>query len=217
MKWVYAIKYKLQAASILTVIVFLVFAKNIIDKRNMAELGRDVISFYDDRHVVESYIFEITEQLFLMKLSVINPGLDRDQLKEDITSYHRNILAIIEDFEKTNLTKDEAVHLEHFKLKIQNNFNVASQAFITNEDPESNVAVFNKSFEEAFRDLKALSEIQLYEGEKLTRESAEIVNRSGIWTQLEMAVLVILLVIIYLLIFTSQSLRSKIKQNPSLN
>ena len=52
MKWVYAIKYKLQAALILTIIVFLVFVKNILDKRNMTELGKDFISFYDDRLVV---------------------------------------------------------------------------------------------------------------------------------------------------------------------
>ena len=79
------------------------------------------------------------------------------------------------------------------------------------------VASFNHDFEEAFKDVKALSAIQLYEGGKLLEESRRTVNRSGMWTQLEMAVLVILLVIIYLLIFSSRSIRSKMKQNPSLN
>lgn len=217
MKWVYAIKYKLQAAAVLTVIVFIVFAKSIIDKRNMTELGRDFISFYDDRLVVESYIFEITEQLFLMKLLVTNPILDEDQLRKDLGLYRLQILEILEIFEKTNLTQDEAVHLSQFKQNIENNFDFSGQEFSEQPYAEAHLDTFNQRFDEAFKDLRVLSEIQLYEGQKLTRESGQIINRSEVWTQLEMAVLVILLVIIYLLIFSSKSLRSKIRQNPSLN
>ena len=218
MKWVYAIKYKLQAALVLTIIVFLVFAKNIMDKRNMTELGKDFISFYEDRLVVESYIFRITEQLFLMKLSVNNPIEDKELLEKEIASYHTNILDLVEDFEATKLTKDEAFHLEQFKQMILNSLNFTNNGFLI-QTPSGKHAkdAFNNNFEEAFMEIKVLSEIQLEEGEKLTRESGQIVDRSGLWTQLEMAVLVILLVIIYLLIFSSKSIKTKIRQQPSLN
>jgi hypothetical protein len=211
MKWVYSIKYKLKAALVLTIIVFFVFAKNIVDRRNITEMGKDFVSFYDDRLVVESYIFEITEHLFLMKLSVNQPELESNMLGEDIEAHRTAIFDIIEDFENTNLTTDEALHLSELKQKVHQLGNNADK------EEGMDVAVFNRNFEEAFEDVNALSAIQLYEGGKLLEESRKTVNRSGMWTQLEMAVLVILLVIIYLLIFSSRSIRSKMKQNPSLN
>lgn len=217
MKWVYSIKYKLQAALVLTIIVFFVFAKNIGDRRNINELGRDFISFYDDRLVVESYIFEITEHLFLMKLAINKPDFKSNLLEEDVESHRTAILDIIDDFENTNLTRDEASHLAQLRQKVEKNLWFSSPGLADNDTLLAGVEFFNRSFEEAFEDVKALSAIQLFEGEKLTQESGRTVNRSEIWTQLEMAVLVILLVIIYLLIFSSASIRSKIKQDPSLN
>lgn len=211
MKWVYSIKYKLQAALVLTIIVFFVFAKNIVDRRNITELGRDFVSFYDDRLVVESYIFEITQHLFLMKLSVNQPELESSILEKDLEVHRTAIFDIIKDFENTNLTEDEALHLSQLKQKIH------YLGDNSNYEEEMAVASFNRGFEEAFEDVKALSAIQLYEGGKLLEESRRTVSRSGMWTQLEMAVLVILLVIIYLLIFSSRSIRSKMKQNHSLN
>src|SRR5690554_1349296 len=211
MKWVYSIKYKLQAALVLTIIVFFVFAKNIVDRRNINELGRDFISFYDDRLVVESYIFEITEHLFLMKLSINQPEFESELLENDLELHRQEILKIIGDFEDTNLTPDEALHLMQLKQRIQD---LQVYSF---QHQQTDAIRFNKDFEEVFKEVKALSAIQLLEGDKLTKESGRIVERSGLWAQLEMAVLVILLVIIYLLIFSSQSIRSKIKQNPSLN
>lgn len=216
MKWIYSIKYKLQAALVLTVIVFVVFAKNIIDRWNITELGRDFISFYDDRLVVESYIFEITEHLFLMKLSINKPDFQSDMLKEDLGFHHAQILEIIEDFEHTNLTRDEAAHLAQLKQKIQNNLQFTTE-MADFDQQQDQVELFNQNFEDAFFHVKALSAIQLYEGGRLTEGSGRIVERSAIWAQLETAVLVILLVIIYLLIFSSQSIRSKVKQNSSLN
>ena len=211
MKWVYSIKYKLQAALVLTIIVFFVFAKNIVDRRNITELGRDFISFYDDRLVVESYIFEITEHLFLMKLSVNQPEFESILLENDVEAHRFVIFDIIEDFENTNLTTDEASHLFQLKQRVQ------ELGRYSDDGERADVVRFNSDFEEAFEDIKALSAIQLYEGGKLLKESGRIVDRSGVWTQLEMAVMVIMLVIIYLLIFSSRSIRSKIKQNPSLN
>ncbi|MEX2594299.1 MAG: hypothetical protein WD426_16125, partial [Anditalea sp.] len=96
---------------------------------------------------------------------------------------------------------------------------LASQAFTktSDEDKMIHAEIFNRHFEEAFMELKTLSEIQLLEGEKLTKGSGKIVNQSNIWAQLELAVLIILLVIIYLLIFSSKTIKSRISQDPSLN
>src|SRR5690606_22871580 len=132
---------------------------------------------------------EITEQLFLMKLSVNQPYRDSLQFQKDLANNYSSILSIIEDFEKTNLTEDEAIHLSQLKQKITSNFNFSNKKFENEHEKQDQIALFNHHFEEAFKDVKALSEIQLFEGEKLTTESGNIVSRSSLWTQLEMAVL----------------------------
>lgn len=146
-----------------------------------------------------------------MKLSVNQPELESSLLEEDLEVHRAALLDIIEDFEDTNLTTDEASHLLQLKQKIHDLGNHPDNG------ERADVARFNSDFERAFQHIKALSAIQLDEGGKLLKASGRIVDRSGVWTQLEMAVLVIMLVIIYLLIFSSRSIRSKIKQNPSLN
>ncbi|HLW19616.1 MAG TPA: hypothetical protein VKX33_04800 [Cyclobacteriaceae bacterium] len=188
-----------------------------MDRRNITDLGKDFISFHDDRLVVESYVFEITEHLFLMKLAMNQPSFESNLLEKDLETHREAVLDIIKDFESTNLTLDEASHLAQLKQKIEDKLRFSSQTITTSNTQQLEVESFNRDFEGAFKDVKALSAIQLYEGGKLIEESERIVNRSALWTQLEIAVLVVLLVIIYLLIFTSKSIRSKIKQNPSLN
>ena len=62
--------------------------------------------------------------------------------------------------------------------------------------------------ERAVSDLEKLSQIQIDEGQKLAMNSDKVVNRSGFGLSLEVAALVILLVIIYLLIYTSRSIKA---------
>jgi hypothetical protein len=70
------------------------------------------------------------------------------------------------------------------------------------------VKEYNAYIERAVSDLEKLSQIQIDEGKKLAMNSDRVVNRSRIWAQFEVAALVILLVIIYLLIYTSRSIKA---------
>lgn len=208
------ISFKIKIAIVLTIILFLILAKSLIDKSNVDKLEESFITVYEDRLVVQDYIFHISELLFRMRLLVADTESMEEYVavKQQVIDYHDQILRIIEDFEKTRLTNKEEEYLMEFKELVTDKLEIES--YFTNLDEQENayeeiMARFNADFERVFFDLRELAKIQLREAEKLTDQSYRIKARSDIWLQFEYAVLFILLIIIGILIFTSKSLRKK--------
>jgi hypothetical protein len=206
-------KRKLKVAIILTVLIIMIFGKNILERRNFNELGNSFVTFYEDRLVVESYIFSISEKLFRIKLLVNHCQFESDysHVVEEISTYENDILKLVKEFEDTKLTIAEAGFLTDFKKIIKENLRIADyQSLYSTETGINSVKVkeYNSYIEKAILDLEKLSQIQIEEGKKLAANSDKVVNRSKIWSQFEVAALVILIVIIYLLIYTSRSIKS---------
>ncbi|EKB47600.1 MCP four helix bundle domain-containing protein [Cecembia lonarensis] len=206
---------KFKIAIILTILIFLIFGKNLLERRNFNELGDSFISFYEDRLMVESYIFSISEKLFRIKLLVNHCDFESDysHVIEDIIAYENGILKLVKDFEATKLTTKEEGFLNDFKNIIQNNLRIAEYAELYSDEAginEENVKRYNAYIERAIGDLDKLSQIQLEEGKILAMNSDRVVNRSKIWAQFEVAALIILLVVIYLLIYTSKRINDDI-------
>jgi hypothetical protein len=206
---------KLKIALILTFLILLIFGKNLLERRNFNELGDSFISFYEDRLVVESYIFSISEKLFRIKLLVNHCDFENDysHVIDDIIAYEEGILKLVGDFESTKLTTKEEGFLNDFKGIIENNLRIAEYAQLYSDEKgvnTENVKEYNTYIERAITDLEKLSQIQLEEGKILAMNSDQVVNRSKIWAQFEIAALVILLVVIYLLIYTSKKINEEI-------
>jgi hypothetical protein len=204
---------KLKVAIILTIIIVMIFGKNVLERKNFNELGDTFVSFYEDRLMVESYIFSISEKLFRIKLLVNHCEFESDysHVIDEISNYENEILSLVKDFENTQLTTLEEEFLTDFKKIIVDNLRIAEYAMLYSEDSGINlksVKEYNSYIERAVSDLEKLSQIQIDEGKKLAMNSDKVVNRSRIWAQFEVAALVILLVIIYLLIYTSRSIKA---------
>ena len=109
------------------------------------------------------------------------------------------------------LSEDE--FLKDFKGIIENNLRIADYNLLYSEEEGINyeqVHIYNEYIERAIGDLEKLSNIQLEEGHRLAINSEKVVTRSRIWAQFEVAALVILLLIIYLLIYTSRNIKSEL-------
>ncbi|SEJ56956.1 Four helix bundle sensory module for signal transduction [Cyclobacterium xiamenense] len=206
--------FKIKIAIALSLVLFLIFAKSLVDKSNVDELEASFVSVYEDRLVVQDYIFNITELLFRMRLLVADTESLEQYLsvKKQVMDYHDQILNIISSFEETHLTPKESEYLKEFKSLITEKLEIESY-FTDLEESEQNyqttVEKFNTDFERVFYDLRELSKIQLREGEKLTNLSYRIKARSDIWMQFEYAVLFVLLIIISMLIYSSRAIRKK--------
>ncbi len=215
MKTPNSLNNKLKTAIVLTFLLLVIFGKNILDRKNFNELEETFISVYEDRLVVESYIFSISENLFRIKLLVNHCWEESDYsnaLKE-IEQYEEMILQTVETFEKTNLTDAEEVFLTDFREIIETNLRIGDYELLYSEASGINteqVHIYNQYIERAISDLEKLSQIQIDEGKKLAENSEKVVTRSRIWAQFEIAALVILVLIIYLLIYTSRTIKSEL-------
>lgn len=206
---------KVKIALVLTFLVIIIFGKNLFERKNFNELGDSFISFYEDRLVVESYIFSISEKLFRIKLLINHCEFESDYTNtvQEISDYEQRILRLVKEFEKTQLTTTEEQFLNDFKRIISDNLRIADYTLLYSEEKginEQKVKEYNTYIERALKDLEKLSQIQVNEGQKLAMNSDKVVNRSKIWSQFELAALIILLGIIYFLIYSSKSVSNEI-------
>src|SRR5690606_479113 len=118
------------------------------------------------------------------------------------------ILAIVDDFEKTNLTANEEQYLTDFREIIENDLQIRNYSLLYSDSSGINldqVQQYDKKISKAQQDLDNLSKIQLEEGEKLINKANIIINRSQIWSQFEVALLIILALTLYLTLFRNKN------------
>ncbi|WP_246628874.1 MCP four helix bundle domain-containing protein [Algoriphagus marincola] len=197
---------KFQAFFIVSLLLLLIYAKNLIERQNFKEISSTFTEVYNDRLVVESYIFDISEGLFQIQKLVDHCDIDYDysRVLDEIEQEENEILVIIEEFEKTNLTAEESQYLTDFKNIIVNDLSIKSYDLLYSDSSGVNidqVKRYDAKISQARKDLDDLSAIQLDEGERLIKKAKRLINRSQIWAQFEVALLIILILVMFWLIF----------------
>jgi len=160
--------------------------------------------------VVKGYIFDISEKLFTIQELVDHCNIDFDygDIIKEITRNENEILSIIVDFEQTKLTEQETIYLSDFKKIIANDLNIKSYELLYTDSSGVNIAqvkLYDSKISQARKDLEGLSDIQLVEGEKLVGKAKSLINKSQIWAQFEVALLALILIVLYLLLFKNFS------------
>ncbi len=197
---------KIRAIIIITVLLGLIYAKNHIERQNFKEMGRAFNEVYEDRLVVNGYIFNISESLFEIQELVDHCDIDNDYSTavQQIQSKEEEILEQLVLFEQANLTEEEKVVLADFRSIIENDLRINSYEMLYSDSAGVNVdqvLLYDARLSRAHADLDQLTKIQVSEGEKVTRKSKRLLNRSQIWAQFEVALLVVLIIVLYLLLF----------------
>jgi hypothetical protein len=219
MKWIYSIQERGKAAVILTVVIALVSVVTLMEKSNVSELGTSFSSVYEDRLVVESYIYKFSDYLYQKKLVIddCHSAQQAAMMSKKITLHNTAIQKMITAYEQTKLTEAEAKYFADFKKNISEIVALENNMLVRSNNFERCRSDFNQEVDKALSNLDELSSIQLSEGKALNENSKRIMAGSEILTQFELVVLIIIAVIIQMLIFTSNSFRSKISQNSNLN
>lgn len=184
----------------------MLYGKNLIERQSFRSISSTFTEVYNDRLVVEGYIFKISEKLFKIQKLVDHCDLDYDYSKvvNEISQHEKEILSLVGEFESTNLTEQEATYLTDFKKIIETDLNIKSYTLLYTDSSGVNkeqVKIYDQKISRAQQDLDNLSKIQLEEGEKLISKAKVLINRSQIWAQFEVALLIILVVVMFLLLF----------------
>lgn len=217
MKWMYRIQQKAQIAFLLAIILVGILVKNVMERNNVSELGDSFSSVYEDRLLVESYIYQLSNHLYQKKLIFDNCNVDGNLMtyQNQLEKHNNDISNLIKEYEKTKFTETESTFFQSFKNSIRKITFLETQYMMSalgKNNPE-----LDEQFKLAAADLQHLSTIQISEGKILSDQSKKIVAGSTILTQFELGMIVVIGLIIQALIFASQSLTPKVTQNHNLN
>ena len=67
MKWTYTINQKMKIASLLGGVMMVIIISNVLISRNATAIQKSFSSVIKDRLIVESYIYQLSEQLYEKK------------------------------------------------------------------------------------------------------------------------------------------------------
>src|SRR5690349_16603131 len=121
MKWAYTIRRKISAALLLAAIFVLLFVKSMMDNNNVVKLGTSFSSVYEDRLLVEAYIYRMSDHLFRKKIMIDSASAPEYvlQIRPAIDRYNETIVSIIEAYEMTKLTEAETRYFKDFKNNVR--------------------------------------------------------------------------------------------------
>lgn len=199
-------KRKISGFLVIGLLLVLLYSKNLLERQSFRAVSSTLSDVYEDRLLVESYIFQIAEKLFTIQKWVDHCTINYDYSKVvgEISKEEQAILKLVAAFEATQLTEQEALLLADFKRIIEKDLSIKSYQLLYNDSSgvnEEQVKVYDQKIARAQQDLVKLSSIQLEEGEKLVSKAKTLINRSQIWAQFELALLLILVIVIYVYIF----------------
>lgn len=200
------IRKKVRALVIIGILLLMLYGKNLLERQSFRSIGSAFTEVYNDRLVVEGYIFSISDHLFQIQKLIDHCNIDYDYSRviNEITEHENAILATVEDFEDTKLTDQEASYLTDFKAIIEKDLVIKNYDLLYSDSSGVNreqVKIYDKKISQARGDLQNLSNIQMAEGEKVISKAKILINRSQIWAQFEVALLIILVVVMFLLLF----------------
>jgi hypothetical protein len=199
-------KRKISGFLIIGALVVMLYGKNLLERQSFRAVSSTLSEVYEERLLMESYIFQISEKLFTIQKLVDHCTLNYDYSKvvAEISKEEQAILKLLEAFEATQLTEQETTLLTDFRRIIEKDLSIKSYQLLYNDSSgvnEAQVKVYDQKIARAQQDLEKLSAIQLEEGGKLVSKAKTLINRSQIWAQFELALLLIFVLVIYIYIF----------------
>ena len=201
---------KTKAAFILLVVMVLILLNNFKALQNSKRTNEDINAIFNDRLVVENYIFQYANEIHSIKADAINPLLNDIQKIEEIAIALGNIKSIDKLYLHTVLTPLEVSFFKSF---------LSSCVAIKEQNLQKKWNSITNSSDQALQTLEKLSNLQVKEGKSKLDHSTAIHNGNNSLAELEMALLVILSGITTYLLLANKNNKIKVKipEAPSLN
>lgn len=206
--WALAIKRKITAALLLLSVVGLVLLTNWSEQRNAKKIAAAVTTIYEDRLVVEGYIFQLSQHLQTIGEIIEDNGSAFANKQRLLTTHLNAINEINQRYAETKLTKAEKVHFDRFTVlcrALQNNIHSGEY-----EKAKTDA-------EQAETILSTLSAIQMKEARLQMDNVTDISNFATLISKFELFILIIIAVLIQILVFSSPISTLKMPGRENLN
>ncbi|GAA0892855.1 hypothetical protein GCM10009122_25340 [Fulvivirga kasyanovii] len=208
MKWTYQIAQKSKAALGLGIIFFIMLITSIVDKSHFSALQKAFTSVYEDRLMVENYIYKLSDIFNQKKILIEKDSKAVSQFDDDIQQ-------LIVQYEQTRLTPDEAIYFGRLKTDIQQLKSLEHRYISAPE--QGLISSIEQEHISISSNLKLLSDIQLTETRRILKTSDQLIASSNFNSYLEICSLIVIGLLIQALIYSSKSIKPKFRQKSHLN
>ena len=206
---VFSLKNKWRAAFVSTAVIVVMLVISMLGKKNVDDLRISFKSVYEDRLVVEQYIFKMStilyeNQLELNKLShTENPTL----IYAEILANTKTLTSIVEKYALTYLTNKEEKIFDSFELLVEK-INVTERQMIKSQADSVEQNKLTNSlisdYQRGIDQLNDLSNIQLAVAKEMLDESDKLAAGHVVMSKLEIAILIIVALFVQVIIFSAR-------------
>lgn len=186
-----SIRQRIQVGFVLATAFLLVLASNLLDRKYFSTIQETVKSIYDDRIVVQDYIYQLQDMAHEKEIAFIKG----ENLEEN-----EDIKVLLNDFSKTKLTRDEARLLKQLDHQFAG-LEPLELAISTKTVSQAEKVKALDQLDRIHKTLDGLEKIQLEQGGVLTQLSEKNLRVNKMLSNLEIAFLTIIGVSILILVF----------------
>ena len=186
------IRQRIHAGFILAAAFLLVLASNRLNNRNFSTVEHGVDSVFEDRLVVQEYIYRLNNLFHKKELFLANNSPDNGTIPQ-----FPNIKSILIDFEKTDLTPEEARYLTNLNENYSELTTLEANYTRSDDSRKEIVSVLNN----ISRNLDQLAEVQLSEGRQLTQRSKRSLGMNQLLSSIEIVFLIIIGILFLVIVF----------------
>lgn len=181
-------------------LVFLIIlSTNLVDRANFSKIKDTVTTIYEDRIVASDLLLDMVI-LFHQKERIYDSS-DLNLMQQQNVAINRQVDALVKKFEQTKLTETEQTIFNSLKAKIQ-----ILREYEKSENT-SKTHKYDETLDVMIQELQKLSHIQVKEGKEQMLISQEAMNTMNVFTKVEIALLVLMVISLLLIVF----LKSKVK------
>lgn len=198
------LRQRIHAGFVLAAAFLLVLASNRLNNRNFSAVEHGVDSVFEDRLVVQEYIYRLNNLFHKKELFLANNTLDDKGLP-----YYPEIKTILADFEKTDLTREEALQLSSLNENYAE-LKTLEKAHLKNQASEEDIIAVLGSIG---KNLDELSEVQLSEGRQLTQRSKRSLGMNELLSRIEIVFLIIIGILFLIIVFYRDKLNMELVED----
>jgi hypothetical protein len=217
MKWLYPIAEKIKLALALGIVFVLVISTNMINKSHFSELQESFTSIYEDRLMVENYIYKISGYLSNKKILFDSSQVKMAGVYKINSILNDSIQKLIADYETTKFTQAEALYFSRFKKGYEKLQELEENFLSGKQKHRDKQELIMEKHDDLSVNLDLLSEIQLSESRRILDNSFRIIGSNNMTSRVEIVILIVLGLLVQALIFASKSLKPRFVQKRNLN
>lgn len=209
MSLIFSLKNKWRAAIVSTIVIVVMLVISMLGKKNVDDLSLSFKSVYEDRLVVEQYIFKMSALLYENQLELFK--LEQAEMPTlvhaEILANTKAVSAIIDQYAHTYLTQKEEEVFHAFR-KLLEEISVAEREMISSQtgslDQQKSIELLSTKYKNALTQLNDLSNIQLAVAKEMLDESDKLAAGHVVMSKLEIAILILVALFVQIIIFSAR-------------